>query len=307
MVAGSPVTRRLLLRGFATGTTIHGTFLLPPAVHAAMAATPAAANREAAERGAAKANPRRHEVGKSPPPLVMLDPGHGGKDPGAIGVSGTYEKHISLATALELRRQLEAGGRYRVELTRARDVFIPLDGRVESAQQHGAALFVSMHADALSDHAVRGASVYTLAPRASDAQTAALAQRENSADRFIGRRWQAMSPAVSQILASLVRQETRAGSARIARSLVGSLDDDLPMLPNPDRHAGFLVLKAADIPSVLVEMGFMSNRRDEAALRQASHRKLVAEAMCRAVDAYFAGLGHLAGAGGGDLGGGDPG
>ena len=116
----------------------------------------------------------------------MLDPGHGGKDPGAIGVSGTYEKQVSLATALELKRQLEAGGRYRVELTRAKDVFIPLDGRVERAQQHGAALFVSMHADALSDHSVRGASVYTLAQTASDAQTAALARTENSADRFIG-------------------------------------------------------------------------------------------------------------------------
>ncbi len=116
----------------------------------------------------------------------MLDPGHGGKDPGAIGVSGTYEKQVALATALELKRQLEAGGRYRVELTRARDVFIPLDDRVAKAQARGAALFVSMHADALSDHAVRGASVYTLAQTASDAQTAALAQRENSADRFAG-------------------------------------------------------------------------------------------------------------------------
>ena len=224
----------------------------------------------------------------------MLDPGHGGKDPGAIGVSGTYEKQVSLATALELKRQLEAGGRYRVELTRTKDVFIPLDGRVERAQQQGAALFVSMHADALSDHSVRGASVYTLAQTASDAQTAALARTENSADRFIGRQWQGTSPEVSRILASLVRQETRAGSVRIARGLVGSLDQDLPMLPNPERHAGFVVLKAADIPSVLVEMGFMSNPRDEAALRRPDHRKLVAEAMRRAVDAYFAGIGHVA-------------
>jgi N-acetylmuramoyl-L-alanine amidase len=99
---------------------------------------------------------------------------------------------------------------------------------------------------------------------------------------------------VSQILASLVRQETRVGSVRIARRLVGSLDDDLPMLPNPDRHAGFVVLKAADIPSVLVEMGFMSNPRDEAALRLPEHRKLVAQAMHRAVDAFFAGAGRMA-------------
>jgi N-acetylmuramoyl-L-alanine amidase len=182
-----------------------------------------------------------------------------------------------------------------VELTRARDIFIPLDQRVDRAQRQGAALFVSMHADALSDHSVRGASVYTLAQTASDAQTAALARTENSADRFIGRQWQAESPEVAQILASLVRRETRAASVRIARSLVGSLDQDLPMLPNPDRHAGFVVLKAADIPSVLVEMGFMSNPRDEAALRQVEHRRMVAQAMRRAVDAYFAGLVRTAG------------
>jgi N-acetylmuramoyl-L-alanine amidase len=282
MLPLAPVTRRLLLRRFSAGTSVFGTFLLPPALHAAMAAKP---------HKPIPAAPRDAKGGK-PPPLVMLDPGHGGKDPGAIGFSGTYEKQVALAAALELKHQLEAGGRYRVELTRSRDVFIPLDGRVEHAQQRGAALFVSMHADALSDHSVRGASVYTLAPTASDAQTAALARTENSADRFIGRQWQGTSPEVSHILASLVRQETRIGSAHIARNLVGSLDQDLPMLQNPDRHAGFVVLKAADIPSVLVEMGFMSNPRDEAALRKPEHRKLVAQAMHRAVDAFFAGIGR---------------
>jgi N-acetylmuramoyl-L-alanine amidase len=278
-----PVTRRLLLRRFAAGTSIFGTFLLPPALHDAMAAKPLRSSAVPEPKGA-----------QPPPPLVMLDPGHGGKDPGAIGVSGTYEKQVALATALELKHQLEAGGRYRVELTRTRDVFIPLDDRVERAEHHNAALFVSMHADALSDHSVRGASVYTLGQTASDAQTAALARRENSADRFLGHQWQAASPEVSHILASLVRQETRSGSVRLARGLVGSLDQDLPMLPNPDRHAGFVVLKAADIPSVLVEMGFMSNPRDESALRQPNHRKLVAQAMHRAVDAFFAGTGHYA-------------
>lgn len=279
MVCDPTVTRRLLLRRFAAGSSVFGTFLLPPGVHAAMAA---------------KRSRPAPQSAKPPAPLVMLDPGHGGKDPGAIGYSGTYEKHVSLATALELKRQLEAAGRYRVELTRTRDVFIPLDERVERAQHRGAVLFVSMHADALSDHSVRGASVYTLAPTASDAQTAALARRENSADRFAGRQFKDASPEVSHILASLVRQETRVGSVRIARNLVGSLDDDLPMLPNPDRHAGFVVLKAADIPSVLVEMGFMSNPRDEAALRRPDHRRLVAQAMRRAVDAYFVGTWHLA-------------
>jgi N-acetylmuramoyl-L-alanine amidase len=286
--------RRLLLAQLGSG--IFGTFLLPDALHRAMAATPTrtAATGQPAGR-AAPGGPTRPSARQ--PPLVMLDPGHGGKDPGAIGISGTYEKQVSLATALELKRQLSAGGRYRVELTRARDVFVPLDDRVAQAQAHGAALFVSMHADALNDHAVRGASVYTLANTASDAQTAALAQRENSADRFLGPTWRGTSPEVARILTSLVRQETRRGSGHLARDLIGSLDQDLPMLPNPDRHAGFVVLKAADIPSVLVEMGFMSNPRDEALLRQPNHRTLVARAMTRAVDAYFTGAGHIITAG----------
>jgi N-acetylmuramoyl-L-alanine amidase len=281
-----PVTRRVLLRRLSSGTSLFGTFLLPLSLHSAIAA----GSRQ-------QRNPHTGNPGdtRPPAPLVMLDPGHGGKDPGAIGVSGTFEKHVALATALELKRRLEVGGRYRVQLTRTRDIFIPLDDRVDLAQRGGAALFVSMHADALSDHSVRGASVYTLAQTASDAQTAALARTENSADRFVGREWRDTSPQVAQILASLVRRETRAGSVQIARGMVGSLDQDLPMLQNPARHAGFVVLKAADIPSVLVEMGFMSNPRDEAALRQDSHRKLVAQAMQRAVDAYFAGRARTAG------------
>jgi N-acetylmuramoyl-L-alanine amidase len=277
MSTAAPISRRMLLGRLGSGTGVIGTFLLPQWMHGAMAATH--------RRHGHLHRPAPPQAGPLPP-LVMLDPGHGGKDPGAIGISGTYEKHVSLASALELKHLLEAGGHYRVALTRARDVFVPLDDRVARAQAQGAALFVSMHADALADHAVRGASIYTLANTASDAQTAALAQRENSADRYGGLMPNA-SPEVSRILASLVRRETRVGSVRLARDLVGSLDQDVPMLPNPERHAGFVVLKAADIPSVLVEMGFMSNPRDEAALRRPEHRKLVAVAMKRAVDAFF--------------------
>ena len=282
-----PISRRMLLGRLGSGTGVVGTFLLPAWMHGAMAAS----------RAIIHPNPHRPQADLPRPtalPLVMLDPGHGGKDPGAIGVSGTYEKHVSLATALELRRLLESSGQYRVALTRARDVFIPLEHRVAIAQDHGAALFVSMHADALADHAVRGASIYTLSTTASDAQTAALAQSENSADRYGGAGVPNVSPEVARILASLVRRETRVGSARLARDLVGSLDQDVPMLPNPERHAGFVVLKAADIPSVLVEMGFMSNPRDEAELRRPDHRKLIAVAMKRAVDAFFAARLHMA-------------
>ncbi len=276
MTRNYAVSRRLLL-----GAGVKATFLLPTTLIAglAQAATPGAEPPRHAPA---------HKASRPPPRLVVLDPGHGGKDPGAIGVSGTYEKHVALATAFELKRQLEASGHYRVELTRARDVFIPLEHRVGIAEQHRAMLFVSMHADALTDPRVRGASIYTLGAHASDAQTRELARRENSADRFAGPDFQGTSPEVAQILASLVQHETRVGSARLAHDLVGALGPSLPLLPNPARHAGFVVLKAADIPSVLVEMGFMSNRQDEAALRRGQHQMQIAQAMKRAVDAYFA-------------------
>ena len=198
----------------------------------------------------------------------------------------------SLAAALELKRQLEAqrplpGGADPDRATRSSR----WTTGSRKAQAHGAALFVSMHADALSDHTVRGASVYTLADhglgRADRGAGAAREQRRPVRRAPASTR----SPEVARILASLVRQETRIGSGRLARSMVGSLDQDLPMLPNPERHAGFVVLKAADIPSVLVEMGFMSNPADEAELRRPQHRALVAEAMKRAVDGYFAAAG----------------
>lgn len=232
-------------------------------------------------------------LGKARPalPMVMLDPGHGGKDPGAIGYSGTYEKYVAEAAAAELRQQLLATGRYRVAMTRSSDHFVPLDGRVELAQQHGASLFISMHADALHNAGVRGASVYTHSHGASDSQTADLAKTENSADRYGGPLVQGASPEVQQILASLVTEEARRGSAHMASAVVSSFQSRINLLPNPHRHAAFAVLKSAQIPSVLVEMGFMSNRMDEAALRQAGHRAMVAGAMCTAVNRYFASAG----------------
>ena len=275
---GLPViSRRVLLPGLSLS------FLLP-SVHPHAASDRPAPARPAPGRGAGK--------DAAPPPgrlpLVMLDPGHGGKDPGAIGLSGTYEKHVALAAAQELRRLLLATRRYRVEMTRGRDTFVALEERVAMARRRQAALFVSMHADALNDASVHGASVYTLNETASDRQTAALAQRENAADRFGTPNFQGTPPEVARILVSLVRQETRVGSTRMARNVVQALGREVPLLPNPARHASFMVLKAADIPSVLVEMGFMSNRADEAALRRPAHRAQLAGAMLRAIDGYFA-------------------
>ncbi|WP_160000569.1 N-acetylmuramoyl-L-alanine amidase [Roseomonas sp. 18066] len=218
-------------------------------------------------------------------PVIVIDPGHGGKDPGTIGVAGTHEKRITLAAGLELKKQLEAAGRCRVVLTRSRDVFIPLDGRVDIARRREAALFMSLHAD--SAPGARGASVYTLADRASDALSARLAQSQNRADAAGGLRIPDVSPEVQRILYSLVRQETKVGSARMARFVVSNLGQSVTLLPNTHRQASFAVLKAPDVPSVLVEMGFLSDRRDEAALNRAPYRAQVARALTGAVHGWL--------------------
>jgi N-acetylmuramoyl-L-alanine amidase len=270
--------RRLLL-----GLGLSATVLIPTWLRPAIA------------RAAAKHHSHKHWLGAGrdagkrshPAPLVMLDPGHGGKDPGAIGVAGTYEKHIALAAAHDMKRRLEASGRYRVAMTRSTDLFIPLEDRVGVAQDRGADLFVSMHADSIPDHTVRGASVYTLSSQASDRQTAALAVRENSADRYAGPRFKGVSPAVARILASLVGRETRVGSAQLQQDMVENLGETIGMLQRPARHAAFVVLKSAEIPSVLVEMGFMSNYKDEDLLRQQAHRDRITRSMSDAVDAWY--------------------
>ncbi|MBR0678787.1 N-acetylmuramoyl-L-alanine amidase, partial [Roseomonas alkaliterrae] len=228
----------------------------------------------------------RTAQGSGPLPLVVLDPGHGGRDPGAIGANGTEEKRIVLATALDLRRRLEAGRACRVLLTRSRDVFVPLAERVEFARRRDAALFLSLHAD--SAPGARGASVYTLSETASDAMSEALARRENRADLAGGLRLPSVSPEVQRILISLMRQETRAGSARLARLAVRELGEEVPLLPNTHREAGFVVLKAPEIPSALIELGFLSDARDEAALRRPEHRAKLAAALARAVRGWLA-------------------
>ncbi|WP_424136388.1 N-acetylmuramoyl-L-alanine amidase family protein [Roseomonas chloroacetimidivorans] len=221
----------------------------------------------------------------APKPVVVLDPGHGGKDPGTIGATGTHEKRIVLAAAQEVKRRLEAGGRCRVLMTRTRDVFVPLAGRVEFARRNRATIFVSIHAD--SAPGARGASVYTLSETASDALSAALARRENAADAAGGLHLPPVPADVQRILLSLVRQETRQGSLRLANMAVGALRPRVPLLPNTHRQAAFAVLKAPDIPSMLVEIGFLSDRRDEAQLKRPEHRAMVAAALAGAVEDYL--------------------
>jgi N-acetylmuramoyl-L-alanine amidase len=227
-------------------------------------------------------------------PVVVIDPGHGGRDPGAIGAGGSLEKRITLAAALELRRQLLTAGRCRPVLTRTRDVFVPLAERVEVARRQEGALFLSLHAD--SAPGARGASVYTLAENASDELSAGLARRENGADRAGGLRLPSVPPEVGRILLSLVRQETRAGSAKLARLAVAELGEAVPLLPNTHREAAFVVLKSPETPSALVEMGFLSHPQDEAALGRPEYRARVAAALARSVHLWL-GQGRVARAG----------
>ena len=218
-------------------------------------------------------------------PLVVIDPGHGGYDPGAIGRRGTEEKRLTLAAAQALRRKLQEGGKCRVAMTREKDEFISLADRVAFARTREAALLISLHAD--SAPGGRGASVYTLADAASDPLAEALARRENNADLAGGLTLPSVPPEVQAILLSLMRQETRGDAARFARVAVRELTRNVPILPKPRREGSFIVLKAPEVPSVLVEMGFLSDPSDEAALRKPEHRALIAASLARAVEGWL--------------------
>ncbi|HEX6978525.1 MAG TPA: N-acetylmuramoyl-L-alanine amidase [Alphaproteobacteria bacterium] len=251
----------------------------PPAPRATIA--PAAAPAT----GAARSGGQR-AAGKR---VVAVDAGHGGVDPGAVGTRGTYEKDITLAVARELRRQLERTGRYRVVMTRDDDIFVRLRDRVARARAANAELFVSIHADSSATSSTRGASVYTLSETASDAEAAALAARENYADIIAGVDLSAENKEVVSILIDLAQRETMNLSAAFASVLVDELGRDIQLLPNrPHRFAGFAVLRAPDVPSVLIELGYVSNQHDEKLLTRPHYRSKVAAAIVRAIDQYFA-------------------
>ena len=219
--------------------------------------------------------------------LIVIDPGHGGVDPGAMSRSGVWEKHIVLAFARQLRQSLLASGKFRVRLTRDRDVFIRLRDRIAVARRAGADLFISVHADSIGNSKVRGTSVYTLSERASDKEAGALARKENKSDLIAGVDLDDQSNDVVNILIDLAQRETMNESAVFARKLVDELGKTRKLLRNTHRFAGFAVLKAPDIPSVLVELGYLSNRTDERMLRDPRKRKRMATAMSTAVERYF--------------------
>jgi N-acetylmuramoyl-L-alanine amidase len=225
-------------------------------------------------------------------PVVVIDPGHGGIDNGtqAAGDSEKNEKILVLAFGLALRDRLEKSGKYRVVMTRTDDTFIPLADRVKIARNQSAALFVSIHADALpkGEGDAEGASIYTLADRASDSEAERLAEAENKADAIGGVNLTEEPTEVADILIDLAQRETRTFSNRFARLLMGEMKGTVRMHKHPLKSAGFRVLKAPDVPSVLVELGYVSNKGDLEHLVSESWRSRTVASMAQAVDVFLA-------------------
>ncbi len=222
-------------------------------------------------------------------PLVVIDAGHGGHDPGAISPHGNrYEKNATLAIARAIRDELLESGRVRVALTRDDDRFLVLNERYEIARRLGAELFISIHADSARNPDARGATVYTLSEVASDRESARLARRENASDIINGVDLGGEGQDVRSILIDLTQRETMNISARFANLLRREAGATVPFRSHAHRFAGFVVLKAPDMPSVLFETGFLSNREDADRLFSRSGQQRIAEGVARAVEVHFA-------------------
>lgn len=231
-------------------------------------------------RPAPKPPARRH--------VVVIDPGHGGRDPGAIGVRGTFEKDVVLDIALAVAQRLSGRRGLTVRLTRSDDVFLPLDDRREIASDARASLFVSVHADSAPNREARGLSAYTLSDAPTDGLAKALADRENAAGGDGPPR--PLPPRIAAILNDYVRNQTLARALRVKGALIdGAERHGLPLLENPKRSANFAVLRAPDVPSLLIETGFLSNPQDEARLRDAAQRRRVADFLADQIAQTLAG------------------
>lgn len=233
------------------------------------------------------ASPKAPEA--KPKPLIVIDAGHGGQDPGAIGLHKTQEKDITLGYARHLRKALLATGRYRVALTRDDDRFIVLPERVAIARKLKADMFISLHADSNPKPEARGLSIYTLSETASDDEAAALAEHENKADIIPGIDLNTTDADVASILIDLTQRETMNKSAVFADAVVASLHGKVTKLQKTHRFAGFRVLKAPDMPSVLIELGFLSNPEDERLLLSPEYRDLVVSSVVKGIDRFLAG------------------
>jgi N-acetylmuramoyl-L-alanine amidase len=221
-------------------------------------------------------------------PTIVIDAGHGGKDPGASGKRNVYEKDITLAYGRALRDHLLRTKRYNVVMTRNDDIFLFLHDRVKLAREQGGVMFISLHADSTADRVARGVSVYTVSEQASDREAALLANSENEADKIGGIDFAKDNPEVASILLDLATRDARVKATEFALEITKRCKHKgLRLLKNPNRFAGFRVLKAPDIPSVLIEVGFLSNPQDETLLHTAAHRQQIAAAISEALATYF--------------------
>jgi N-acetylmuramoyl-L-alanine amidase len=250
------------------------------------------AKDRAAKRSANKAAPAPTPFTPKPrkqansKPVIVLDAGHGGVDPGALGRKAR-EKSVTLNFTRELAKQLRKTGKYKVYLTRNRDIYIPLRQRVNIARKHNADLFISIHADAIKRKNVRGMSIYTLSETASDKEAAALAKKENQSDIIAGIDFADQPPEVANILIDLAQRETKNLSVKFANLVVDNARGKTRLLDRTHRFAGFRVLKAPDVPSVLIELGFLTNRSDEKQLLSTAWRRKVAGALVNSVNGFF--------------------
>src|SRR2546423_2778816 len=256
---------------------------LRPAIAEASAAVARANPPAAAPSSAAPSSPPDKR------PVVVIDPGHGGVDNGTQAGGDIMEKNLVLGFGLALRDRIEKAGKYRVVMTRTDDTFIPLGDRVQIARHQSAALFVSIHADALprGEGDARGATIYTLSDKASDAEAERLAELENRADAIGGVNLTEEPTEVADILIDLARRETRTFSNRFARVLMGEMKTAARMHKHPLKSAGFKVLKAPDVPSVLVELGYVSNKGDLEHLVSEAWRSRTVGSMAQAIDVFL--------------------
>jgi N-acetylmuramoyl-L-alanine amidase len=257
-----------------------------PELRPAIADAPAASATQAPAEAAVASKPAAPADSR---PVIVLDPGHGGIDNGTQS-NGESEKTLVLGFGLALRDRLEKSGKYRVVMTRSDDTFIPLADRVRIAHDQSAALFVSIHADSLPHHEgdAQGATIYTLSDRASDAEAERIAEMENKADAIGGVNLTQEPTEVADILIDLTQRETRTFSNRFARLLWGKMKSTVRMHKHPLKSAGFRVLKAPDVPSVLIELGYVSNKDDREHLISESWRSRTVESMAQAIDDFFA-------------------
>jgi len=227
--------------------------------------------------------------GSDPRPIIVIDPGHGGIDTGTHAPNGEAEKTLVLDFGLMLRDKIEKTGKYRVVMTRSDDTFVPLAERVRLARARHAQLFISIHCDTLArkEGEAQGATVYTLSDQASDAEAARLADEENRADVIAGVDLSAEPDQIADILIDLAQRETKGFSAQFAHALVAELKTTSRLHKHPMKSAGFRVLKAPDVPSVLIELGFVSNSEDLKLLTSEAWRARASESIAHAIETYF--------------------